>query len=112
MKFKRIALVIIGLLFFGLSMNSALAYTVYYDDDYRDYNSAQYGYPIYTSGYYSNTWNYGWSGWDYNRVYYRYHYPYSTYRYNSYYPPGTWVAHYNYRVYPMAVAYPFPGYYW
>lgn len=109
--FKRIALIIMALLFSALSVSSALAY--HYSSDCYGCGYPNYGYaPIYRTGYYYNTWNYGYSGWDYNRVYYRYHYPYSTYRYNSYYPPGTWVAHYAYRTYPMYVGYPFPGYYW
>lgn len=107
---RRITFIVVALLFAAFSMSGALAYHYNYDSSH---SSPDYGYaPIYSSGYSANTWNYGFSGWDYNRVYYRYHYPYSTYRYNSYYPPGTWVAHYAYRTYPMYVGYPFPGYYW
>lgn len=106
--FKRITLFIVALLFLGLSMSSAFAY-------HYNYQEAEYGYrytPLYNSGHSYNVWTYGYSGWDYNRVYYRYHYPYSNYRYNSYHPPGTWAAHYTGQVYPMYVGYPFPGYYW
>jgi hypothetical protein len=112
---KRITLLVLALLFAAFSMSGALAsHYSYYDD--RDCAGCGYPYegyaPIYRTGYYASSWTYGYSGWDYNRVYYRYHYPYSTWRYNSYYPPGTWVAHYAYRSYPMYVGYPYPGYYW
>jgi hypothetical protein len=105
---KRITLFLVTLLFLGMSVSSAFAYHYNYVEPDHGYRYT----PIYSSGYYYNTYTYGYSGWDYNRVYYRYHYPYSTYRYNSYYPPGTWVAHYGYQIYPMAVGYPFQGYYW
>ncbi len=89
---------------------------------YPQGNYGGYEYPIYSTGYYSNTWSYGWSGWGYNRINYNYHYPYSNYNYYNY-PSygyggyggnynGYWNRHYMYQVYPVAVAYPFPGYYW
>jgi hypothetical protein len=122
---KRMMLFAIALVFAAFSLQSAFAYGYdgyygngYYGNGYDGNNRGCYGgcgYPIYQAGYWSNTWSYGWSGWNYNRVYYRYHYPYSTFNYYSY-PNyrygGQWNAHYAYNTYPMTVAYPWPGYYW
>jgi hypothetical protein len=75
--------------------------------------------PIYQTGYYYNTVAYGYSGWDYHRIYYKYHYPYSTdwyygYGYGQYnaLPYGWTRWQYAYPVNPGYVGYPTPGYYW
>jgi hypothetical protein len=109
--FKRTLLVLAAVLFAALTFQSASAYSYAYPQGCYGCG----GYPIYAAGYYHSTWSYGWSGWGYNRVYYNYHYPYSTYNYYnhpSYGYGGYWNAHYLYRTYPVAVAYPYPGYYW
>ena len=75
--------------------------------------------PIYRTGYYYNTFAYGYGGWDYHRIYYKYHYPYSTSWYSGYgygnypYLPYGWARwQYAYPVNPGYVGYPWPGYYW
>ncbi len=111
LNLKRIMLVLATVLFVALTFQSATAYSSYNYNDCYGCN----GYPIYARGYYSSTWSYGWSGWGYNRINYNYHYPhnnYNYYNYPSYGYGGYWNQHYMYQVYPVAVAYPYPGYYW
>lgn len=55
-----------------------------------------YSYPIYGTGYHYSTYSYGWSGWDYNRVYYRYHYPYHR---QAFYPYRPFVSRHHYYPY-------------
>lgn len=109
---KRIMLIAIAFVFATLSLQSAFAYSY---GGYGGCYGGCGGAPIYQAGYWHNSYSYGWSGWGYNRVYYNYHYPYNTYnyyRYPSYGYGGMWNRYYMYNVYPVAVAYPFPGYYW
>lgn len=120
---KRAIVVLFVLLTLSLTAVSASAYDYHYDD--RDYQQ-----PIYRTGYYYNTVAYGYSGWDYQRIYYKYHYPYSTsgnsgygygygnsygygntYGYNTF-APGWTRWQYAYPVNPGYVGYPYPGYYW
>jgi hypothetical protein len=100
---KRIILVLATLLFASLSLSGALAYR--YDGYYGGYGAWGYG-PVVSPGYYYQPYTYGWSGWSYNRVQYRYHYPYGTYNYYG----GPWGG-FRYAPYPV-VAYPHWGYYW
>jgi len=69
----------------------------------RDYGNQGYG-PYYATGAYDYPHVYGFSGWGYNTVYYKYHQPYSTYRYGSHYGGygynTPWVNNYAYRVWP------------
>jgi len=120
---KRVLLVAFAILALPLIAGSAFA-SGYYDDEYA-YRS----WPIYRAGSYYGTYAYGYSGWDYHRIYYRYHYPYSTsvysngygYDYNGYggygqntrYLPYGWSRwQYAYPVNPGYVGYPTGGYYW
>ena len=110
-NFKRITFILVVVLLSMLSAGSVLAYHYNYQDN--DYNG--YDIPIYNSGYYYNTYSYGWSGWDYHRVNYNYHYPYNYdgyyTQYQSYWYGGPWMRGYAHRVVPGYVAYPWPGYY-
>src|SRR3989344_5365188 len=77
---KRVLFIAVALLIAPLVAVSALA--SHYDYDYAD--NAYRSYPIYRTGEYHNSYAYGYSGWDYHRIYYRYHYPYSTSWYGGY----------------------------
>lgn len=115
---KRVLVAMLVLLALPLASMSVSAYHYEYDD--RDYQQ-----PIYRTGHYYNTVAYGYSGWDYHRIHYSYHYPYSTnyggygysgyggsYGYSNSLPYGWTRWQYAYPVNPGYVGYPTPGYYW